>query len=231
MSDALLTTAPGARAAKVCGILAIVFALTCIGFPVALVLGIVAIVQHGKARRLARAQPERFEPVPATGLVTAIIGLGASLLLVPLLGVASAIAIPALLSQRGRARDKAVIFNLQGAAFDLVAEYDRQVAAGTRREAIPGALEALLRNRAVQERNPWDQGRPAVDPTLPKVDASGPEAATAAAEARAVEPGVAVFVIVLPDPAAHREGWLAGASLLKEPLNGRRVVSKVVALD
>ena len=108
MSDLLLTPAPGAKAAKVCGILAIVFALTCVGIPLAIILGIVALVQHGKAKRLAKAQPESYAPVPATGLVTGIVGLVLPLVLLPFVGIVSAIAIPALLAQRDLAREKAV---------------------------------------------------------------------------------------------------------------------------
>ena len=115
MSDAILTPAPGAKAAKVCGILAIVFAFTCVGIPVAIVLGIVAIVKQGKAKRLAKTQPEVYEPVPVTGLVTGIIGLVLPVLMLPLVGIASAIAIPALLGQRERARESVVQANLDAA--------------------------------------------------------------------------------------------------------------------
>jgi hypothetical protein len=116
MNDASMTLsipAPGARAAKVCGILAIVFALTCVGIPVAIILGIVALVQHGKAKRLARAEPQTYLPVPTTGLVTGIIGLVLPVLMVPFAGIVSAIAIPALLGQR--AREVAVQANLEAA--------------------------------------------------------------------------------------------------------------------
>jgi hypothetical protein len=100
-----LPEAPGARAARICGILAIVLALTCLGIPVALVLGIVALVQHSKAKRLARAEPLRWGPVSSTGLVTGIIGLVIPVLMLPVTGIVAAIAIPALLGQRERARN------------------------------------------------------------------------------------------------------------------------------
>lgn len=115
MSDLELTPAPGAKAAKVCGILAIVFALTCVGIPVAIVLGIVALVQHGKARRVARTQPDIYEPVTATGLVTGIIGLVLPVVMIPFAGIVSAIAIPALLVQRERSREVIVRSNLNTA--------------------------------------------------------------------------------------------------------------------
>ena len=116
MSDAFPTSAlipaPGAKAAKVCGILAIVSALTCVGIPVAIVLGIVALVQQAKAKRLAKAEPQTYAPVPATGLVTGIIGLVLPLLMLPFVGIVSAIAIPALLIQREQARSAVIQHNL-----------------------------------------------------------------------------------------------------------------------
>ena len=115
MPDTTLTPAPGAKAAKVCGILAIVFALTCVGFPVAIILGIVALVQHGKAKRFAKAQPEVYEPVTATGMITGIIGLVLPVFMLPFVGIVSAIAIPAFLQQRDRARDVTVRANLNTA--------------------------------------------------------------------------------------------------------------------
>jgi hypothetical protein len=115
MSDAFLTPAPGAKAAKVCGILAIVSALTCVGIPVAIILGIVALVKQGKAKRLAKAQPDIYEQVSATGLVTGIIGLVLPVLMIPFVGIASAIAIPAFMVHRQRAQELVVQANLDTA--------------------------------------------------------------------------------------------------------------------
>ena len=163
MSDALLTSAPGAKAAKVCGILAIVFALTCIGFPVALVLGIVAIVQQGKAKRLAKAQPEAFEPVPATGLVTGIIGLVLSVLLIPTVGIASAIAIPAFLTQRDRARSAAVQANLRAAVAQAEqAVFEVQTRAPGQVPSEESVIRALSADPAILSlHNPFTPSAPA----------------------------------------------------------------------
>lgn len=112
MSASSLPQAPGAKAAKVCGILAIVLALTCVGIPVAITLAIVALVQQAKAKRLVQAEPGAYAPVPATGLVTGIIGLVLPLVMLPFAGIVSAIAIPALLSQRAHAREMVLRRNL-----------------------------------------------------------------------------------------------------------------------
>lgn len=101
--------APGAKAGRICGILAIVLALTCVGIPIAIILGIVAIVKTGKAKRLARSYPEAYEVPANTGLILGIVGLCLPVVMLPFAGIVSAIAIPALLSQRVHARDSALL--------------------------------------------------------------------------------------------------------------------------
>lgn len=64
---------PGAVAALVCGILSIVFCWV----PIAgLVLGIIAILQAGKAKRIASSDGERYEQggVRVGGFVCGIVG-------------------------------------------------------------------------------------------------------------------------------------------------------------
>lgn len=102
--------APGAKAGRICGILAIVLALTCVGIPIAIILGIVAIVKTSKAKRLARSYPETYDMPTNVGLVLGIVGLCLPVVMLPFVGIVSAIAIPALLSQRVRARDNALLF-------------------------------------------------------------------------------------------------------------------------
>jgi hypothetical protein len=155
--------APGARTSRICGILAIVFALTCVGFPLAIVLGIVALVKQGKAKRLAAQFPETYLPVSQTGLVTGIVGLVLPVLLLPFAGIVSAIAIPALLGQRDRARAKLVHAQVQEVAAKVAEVAD----------ALPKPIEpeALL-DRVLAEpdvramRNPYDPAAAAVRKTV-----------------------------------------------------------------
>ncbi|WLT32054.1 hypothetical protein [Geothrix sp. PMB-07] len=159
-----LIPAPGAKAAKVCGILAIVLALTCAGIPIAIILGIVALVQQGKAKRLAKAQPEVYAPVSATGLVTGIIGLVLPVLMIPFVGIVSAVAIPALLVQRERAREVAVQSNLN------VARARAEAALQAIHAKAPGQvpsqdaiIQALAQDPLVQAlKNPLTPGAPAL---------------------------------------------------------------------
>lgn len=164
MSDAFLTPAPGAKAAKVCGILAIVFALTCAGFPIAIILGIVALVQHGKAKRLAKAQPDVYEAVPATGLVTGIIGLVLPVVMLPFVGIGSAIAIPALLGQRERAREVAVQSNLDTARTQAeMALQDIRAKAPGQVPSQDAIIQALSRDPLIQSlKNPITPAAPAL---------------------------------------------------------------------
>lgn len=163
MSETQLIPAPGAKAAKVCGILAIVSALTCVGIPVAIVLGIVALVQHGKAKRLAKAEPQAYLPVRATGMVTGIIGLVLPVLLVPMAGIVSAIALPALLGQRERAREIAVQANLNAARRQAEAELLSIHARAPRQIPSQDAiLRALATDPVLQSlRNPITPSAPA----------------------------------------------------------------------
>ncbi len=101
--------APGAKTGRICGILAIVLALTCVGIPIAIILGIIAIVKTGKARGLARSYPETYEMPNSAGLILGIVGLCLPIVMLPFAGIVSAIAVPALLGQRARARDHALM--------------------------------------------------------------------------------------------------------------------------
>lgn len=164
MSASPLLPAPGAKAAKVCGILAIILALTCVGIPIAVVLGIVALVQHGKAKRLAKAQPETYEPVPATGLVTGILGLVLPVLLLPVVGIVSAIAVPALLAQRARAREAVLRVHfrtVQAKAEALVLE--AQAKAPDQPVAAESIIRQLLADPGLTAlRNPYAPEAPAL---------------------------------------------------------------------
>lgn len=163
MPDINLTPAPGAKAAKVCGILSIVFALTCVGFPIAIILGIVALVQQGKAKRLARAQPDVYEPVVATGLVTGIIGLVLPVLMVPFGGIVSAIAIPAFLAQKERAQEIAVQSNLNAAKAQAEATLQAmQAKAPGQVPSQDAIIQALATNPLIQAlKNPVTASAPA----------------------------------------------------------------------
>lgn len=198
MSDAFPvsapTPAPGAKAAKICGILAIVLSLTCVGIPVAIVLGIVALVQHGKAKRLAKAEPERYAAVTATGFVTGIIGLVLPVLLLPVVGIVSAIAIPAFLGQRERAREVVVQANLQAVRRRAEAEVEAIHAKSPGQiPSAEGVIRALAEDPAILAlKNPYAPGLPAL-----LRGAEGPKGTICVAPAMEEQGGVTTWSVRL----------------------------------
>ena len=228
MSAATLPQAPGASTAKTTGILSIVLGILCL--PVGLVLAIIALVQHHKAKRAYATNPESFQPVGSVGLVTAILGLVVPPVLA-MIGILAAIAIPSFLKYQGQARDKVALSTMTETLRDLVVEYDRLAAGQTATERIPPALEAKLRSIGAGSKNPWNPATPAFTYTIEVIKAADQGSLAQAAETRATEKGVSVFVMALPDPSSGYPGHLAGAVRVLVPRNEKSVITKVQALD
>lgn len=75
------------------------------------------------------------------------------LLVLAIIGIISAIAIPALLGQRARARDKATITNMTGTMGDMVSAYDRAKENGG---DVTASMAAVVSNANTNgARNPW----------------------------------------------------------------------------
>jgi hypothetical protein len=232
--------APGAKGARVCGILAIIFAVTCIGIPVAIVLGIVALVLHAKAKRLAFECPQEYRTPTNSGMVLGIVGLCMPVVMLPVAGIVSAIAIPALLGQRGRARDKVVHYNVTGKLNDLVLEYEKANEQGASPTEVQTRLESALSRSAALEKNPWSPTLPAYRMELVVVSgqSTSEEMKEAAQNAAANLPvGQAMFLIQYPnDPRggggqeSPKPGFLAGAARLQNNVDGSNVFVKVADL-
>jgi hypothetical protein len=223
-----LPEAPGAKSARTCGLLSILLAITCLGIPVAIVLGIVALVQQAKAKRLASAYPQGYRTPTASGFVMGIVGLVLPLLMLPFLGIVAAIAIPAYLSYQGRAMDKVVTATLEKQLHALADEYEKGVEVGLDQPAIQAALESLL--QAAPERNPVTPKSPAFRYTIAIHAATSPEEAERMAQAEASVPGEIVFVLSFP-PEPQQPGYLAAAAALKLPINGASTISQAVTLE
>lgn len=228
MSTTTLPQAPGAGTAKTTGILSIVLGLLC--FPIGLVLAIIAIVQHNKAKGAVLANPGVYQPVGGVGLVTAIIGLVMPLVLA-FIGIVAAIAIPALLGQRARARDKVAVATMTSTLSDLMADYDLQVESRAAMERIPSHMEAKLRSLGEGIRNPWNPNAPAFTYTIEVMEAADRDSIIGWVQARAMEKGVSVFMISLPDASRGRNGYLAGAVRIHTSTKGSPVITKVVELN
>lgn len=88
------------------------------------------------------------------------------LLVLAIIGIISAIAIPALLGQRARARDKATTQNMTGTMADMIGAWDKAKEGGVTsgKTAMIAVLTAANTNGA---RNPWDPTGAAYIATMP----------------------------------------------------------------
>ncbi len=147
---AALAEAPGARTARICGIAAIACALTCVAIPLAIILGILALVKANKARTLARQYPETYGLPTSGGLILGIVGLALPVVMLPFAGIVSAIAIPALLSQRNQARDKAMEIQWAQVRSRAEAIALEAGATGAPRLSAEGAINLLLSDASLK---------------------------------------------------------------------------------
>ena len=78
------------------------------------------------------------------------------LLVLAIIGIISAIAIPALLSQRARARDKSATENMVGRVGDLVGQWDKWREAGLASGAAIASIQNYLIATTGHDANPWN---------------------------------------------------------------------------
>lgn len=154
-----LQDAPGYKGAKICGILAILFAITCVGFPVAIVLGIIALVKQGKAKRLAREAPDTYRMPSSGAMIMGIVALGLVALSIPVAGIGAAVAIPAFMMQRDKARTAVLQQNLQ--TVRMRAEEVLMETGGVPADQL---AQTLLGDPAITGlKNPFDPKAPALE--------------------------------------------------------------------
>jgi hypothetical protein len=158
-----LEPAPGAKAATQLGIWSLVSNVLCGCFPLAIGLGIGALVKHGKAKRAAEAEPTRYETPSNTGLVTGIIGIVWTIFALAYIGIISAIAIPALLGQREHARERVIQGYVAQAKAEAVLVADT-LPKGPDGQVDPEAVVKTLMSRSTiqnaQTLNPYAPGHP-----------------------------------------------------------------------
>ena len=150
------------------------------------------------------------------------------LLVLAIIGIISAIAIPALLSQRARARDKASIDNMVGRVGDMVGQYDKFKEAGYTSTNITGSLGAYLTNTTGKDKDPWDASKGAYNTTVQP----GTGATKSAFETGMTTPtvqGQAVFYIKYPS--GSLPGFLGGVVKVANSINGSTTVRKSVAIE
>lgn len=146
--------APGAKASFHLGLWSILLNVLCGCFPVAIPLGVMAIVKHGKAERAAQAEPNRYFPPSPTGKTLGIVGLCLTVVALMVVGMISAIAIPALLGQRQRAQEHMVQSQVMILKSEIGQEAERiQMDQG--RKATPEEVIDVVLAAKVAERNSY----------------------------------------------------------------------------
>jgi prepilin-type N-terminal cleavage/methylation domain-containing protein len=153
------------------------------------------------------------------------------LLVLAIIGIISAIAIPALLGQRARARDKSSISNMDGRIGDLVGQYDKLREAGIASGTITTSLEAYLNVNGGADKNPWNLASAAFN-TVFVAGFTGASTQTVAytnIKAGATVKGQAVFGIQYPG--ATGPGFIGGAVLIDGIVNSSNKVAKVTSIE
>ena len=155
------------------------------------------------------------------------------LLVLAIIGIISAIAIPAMLFQRARARDKAALGNMVGRIGDLTGQWDKGNEKGLASTTIITSMQSYLVNTSAKDKNPWDGAQPAYNATLSTVGV----AATASAFATSVaglasQRGQGIFAI--QTPGGNGFGFIGGAVLLNASSQSDttpKVRTKVVGIE
>lgn len=151
---------PSAKSAKTFGILGICSHLLCLlGAPFAVLFGILALVRHGRAKREHAEYPDAYAQPRATGLVTGIVALAMLVTVLPSTGIVAAIAIPALLGQREKAKIRAVESLINNAAGEIARTGDDMAARTPGRPvsaaAVVQAFLAMPPYRYPSAKNPY----------------------------------------------------------------------------
>jgi len=156
------------------------------------------------------------------------------LLVLAIIGIISAIAIPALLGQRARARDKASIANMEGLLGGLAGQYDLLREEGLNHAGIVASLSTYLARAGAAERNPWDPASAAYSSSVAEVGSGAWATQSAAltglrAKALASDKGQANFEISFPSGATP--GFLGGCVQIDGRINDSCTVAKVATVE
>jgi type IV pilus assembly protein PilA len=151
------------------------------------------------------------------------------LLVLAIIGIISAIAIPALLSQRARARDKGSISNLTSMIDDTVGQYDKLKEEGLGSGTITTRLGSYMAamHPTTKDRNPWKASQGAYVQTY-QVGTAGTKS-TFMNNMSAGALGQVQMYIAYPTSTAN--GWVGGVVKVQNLVDGSTVVKKATAIE
>jgi len=152
------------------------------------------------------------------------------LLVLAIIGIISAIAIPALLSQRARARDKGGISNMTSMIDDAVGQYDKLHEQGLAGAAITSALGTYMAavHPATKDKNPWDATQAAYVQTFSTGTSGTKSAFLNGMTAPAAIGQVQMYIAY---PTSTLGGWVGGVVKVQNLVDGSTVVKKATAIE
>jgi prepilin-type N-terminal cleavage/methylation domain-containing protein len=158
------------------------------------------------------------------------------LLVLAIIGIISAIAIPALLSQRSRARDKAATSNMTGRMGDMIGQYDklRELGGSGGTTAITSGLKTYITQTTANDKNPWDPSALAfIASNITGAAGTYSTGSLAAAGAATLGSGCGLGVVKfkLSYPTASTPGFIIGAVGVQNAINGKKYVTKVSSIE
>ena len=151
------------------------------------------------------------------------------LLVLAIIGIISAIAIPALLGQRARARDKSSVENATSILSDMISDSDKAKEANVPINAgadlwavmssIVSPLPQALSPQVLDAKNPWagTSGAPATAYAQAIVDLGASDQGTVRAMASSAVLGQVQMGFIAPVPATGTAGVAASAVFIQNP--------------
>lgn len=152
------------------------------------------------------------------------------LLVLAIIGIISAIAIPALLSQRARARDKAAIDNMTGSFGDMIGQYDKLREAGVTATSMPAQLGSYLKVNHAKDLDPWDAATLAFDNTVQTQTGVATASLFFTGMQSPTALGQVQYWIQTPT-ASNGIGFFGGAVRVQNVIDGSTTVRKVAAIE
>ena len=151
------------------------------------------------------------------------------LLVLAIIGIISAIAIPALLSQRARARDRSAVSNMTGTITDIVGQYDRLKEQGLSNNAIVTGLRTYLTANQGANKNPWNAQQPAFASTIGDKSGTKTQSAFLSALGSGGEQGQVNLYV--QHPAGSVPGFVGGVVKVANKVNNVLYVRKATAIE
>ena len=152
------------------------------------------------------------------------------LLVLAIIGIISAIAIPALLGQRARARDKSAISNADGAMSDSVAQWDKWREAGSTVTNIETHLGSYLATNHSKDMNPWNAAAKAYVSTF-STSVTGKATVSAFTGGMTAPTSMGQVQMYIQPPASGIPGFVGAIVHLNGLVNGSANFRKATAIE